>query len=157
IITAAFGGDKIQKLEKAVSPGGTTAECFEVPCGPGRLWYCPLPMELADIEAQTVTPLYNSAAIDLGMLPEGYPYPGTIIRPVVFAESILYLLSNETSWSFAARKTPLGFAVPPETAACGFVDRTTGKVLASYPGRAAGQKRKESDKNAKETKPTTSN
>lgn len=136
-LTATFPGEKVQKLEKAITAAGQPLPIQVLPYGDGKLIYCPLPMELAE-EAETEA-LYR-LAVDIAGLACGKPemQPGLLIRPVEFAECTLYLLISESGATECAVLHGPGHAwqrtitVPAGRTVMAFLDRDSGEVLSMY-------------------------
>ncbi len=132
-IRAVFEKNKSEKIERAVSARGDRLDAALIPHGKGALLYCPIPVECSESETQTVFPLYHRAAQIAGMNPPERPraQSSLLARPIVFADSLLYLMVNETDSDIPAQEETCGLAVPAGRIALAFVDRMSGERLSS--------------------------
>jgi hypothetical protein len=155
---AVFGGDRMQRIEKAAAGKTVYSRCRVLSCGQGNIYYCPLPIELND-DYWKVRDVYNDACRLLGW--EGASAQGLLIRRLDFLKDVLYLGVNEASFMIASGIGGWEENLPDsalggeaEQSAIAFLSRTTGEAPGEEPGRA---ERKEKEENAKETKPPLSN
>lgn len=130
-IRAIFERNKSERIERAVSVTGERLNVLHIPHGRGALLYCPLPVECSESESQTVYPLYHRAAQIAGLNPPERPraQSGLLARPVVFADSLLYLMVNETGDDLPAQQETCGLELPAGRIALAFVDRRSGERL----------------------------
>ncbi len=85
------------EIEKAVAKDGNPLPLQVLKCGRGRIVYCPLPIEHARSEAHTAS-VYRLAAETAGLrCAENGSSPGVLVRPVLFGDSALCLIANESN------------------------------------------------------------
>lgn len=100
-LRATFDGESVQRLHKAGAPDGGRIDARVVQHGRGRIVWCPLPIELAQGEAQTAE-FYRAAAAIAGLATrEGLP--GLLVRPVELADATLWIVANESGADAALR------------------------------------------------------
>ncbi|MGO9641915.1 MAG: hypothetical protein ACLP1Y_11500 [Candidatus Acidiferrales bacterium] len=95
-LALSFGFDKQEEAEALhFANGGTFAV---IPHGKGRIFAAAEPIELADGLSPTVA-LYSWALAQTGVKPlfDGAIPQGVLIRPVVLADSVLYLIVSESA------------------------------------------------------------
>ena len=134
----SFGGDKINRIDKAVV-GGQSGFVKAEAKGDGKLIFTPLPFELAD-NVEPVAALYQYALKQAGIEP---PFrvdkadPGILIRPQFFEETVLYSIVSETdankefSLTDSFSQKTLSIKLPAQRALM-FLLGKDAKVLAQY-------------------------
>ena len=155
-----FSGEKVHRIDKAVVAGataevagataevagataevaGATAEVVVLPHGKGKVIFAPLPFELAD-NLEPLAALYDFALAESGTARPfalEAPQPGILVRPLLFDESVLYVLSSESDEDrqmvllHGPGRVPVPVAVPAQRSVLLFVERATGAVLDQY-------------------------
>jgi hypothetical protein len=136
----SFRGDKLQRVEKAVVAGESTAKVHTIPVGNGSILWSPLPVELAH-QVEPTTALYRFALAHAGIKPvfrTNNPNSGILLYPAVFENAVLYGIVSELGspyeLSFAHRETGTDVAIglPAQRAALTLIDRRGGRVLGNY-------------------------
>jgi hypothetical protein len=136
----AFRGEKIQRVEKAVTSGATAATLQRFPYGSGSLLWCPLPVELSD-RTDALTALYRHAAAVAGCRPvciRTDASPAVILLPAVFRDTALYACVSETDRDLEIRfthvETSTGYTerVAAQQAVLLLIDRKTGAVTGRF-------------------------
>jgi hypothetical protein len=136
-LQAGFHGDSFQRIEKAVVGDQELAEVRTIPLGAGKIIWCPLPLETAT-ESAAVAKLYRYALNQANLRPlfsTDRTDPSVLIRPSLFARSVLYTMISESAQhrQIALTHTENGARVnvslPPQRAAHVLLDRQTGSVL----------------------------
>jgi hypothetical protein len=130
----------LQRIEKSVVNGESTASVHTVAAGDGTIIWSPLPVELAHQVEPTVA-LYRYALAHAGIEPVvsvADPDPGTLVYPAVFKNAVLFGLVSELGSPVRLRFThtetgrEIQLAMPAGRAALVLVDRTNGELLGSY-------------------------
>jgi hypothetical protein len=127
--TARFESDKIQKLDRAEFEGDTPTTRW-VKHGKGHIYYCALPLELAQDPASTEA-LYkavNSLSIKGGI----ETCEGVLSRKVEFESCSLWLFVNETSVEARVDRNNIKLRIPAGRIGMAFVDKSSGVLLAKY-------------------------
>lgn len=127
--TAHFEGDKIQKLDRAEFEGDTLSTRW-LKHGKGHIYYCALPLELAQDPATTEA-LYkavNSLSIKGGI----ETCEGVLSRKVEFESCSLWLFVNETSEEARVDRNTIKLRIPAGRIGMAFVDTSSGTLLAKY-------------------------
>jgi len=95
-LTLSFAFDKQEGAESLRFANGATFQT--IPHGKGRIFVASEPVELADSLGATEE-LYSWALGQAGLKPlfDGAIPPGVLIRPVVFDDSVLYLIVSESA------------------------------------------------------------
>jgi hypothetical protein len=137
-VAAPFRGSKLERVERAVVEGADRATVRVIARGKGRILWCPLPVELSDDERATAE-VYRMALHLAGVTSpaaiETTPRSGVLVRPLVFRDAILVVVSNETDRTASVQlhlpgvTQVVAIAVPAERARMVLVDRTSGKVV----------------------------
>ncbi len=137
-VPAAFDGEKQRYLEALRFANGDTFR--SVRWGQGRLFLASYPVELAEgLEAATA--VYRSVLQRSGVEPPfagRLPAAGVLVRPIFFADAILYLFLSESSQAeeidLRDKETgaELHFRLPAQRARLVLLDRETGARLAAY-------------------------
>jgi hypothetical protein len=132
-----YAGDKTTLLERGILPGDATF--LEAKLGNGRLFYVPLPLELAE-SLDSIGRIYRYA-ITKASIARVYETtvddPGILICPTQLPDATLYALTSESSTpaSFSLRDLASGATLdihlPPGRAALAVVTHA-GKIAASY-------------------------
>jgi hypothetical protein len=134
---AGFHGDSFQRVEKAVVEGEESAEVRTVPLGAGKVIWCGLPLETA-AESAPVAALYRYALKQAGVRPVfsvERADPAVLIRPSVFAHSVLYTMISESgqhreiALTHAENGARISVSLPPQRAAHVLLDRGNGRVV----------------------------
>jgi hypothetical protein len=134
-----YGGEKMQRLEKAVADGEPTARVRIAPRGAGKFVWCPLPVEASDTN-EPVAEFYRAALAQAGVAPlfaVTGANPSLLIRPTLFAGAVLYTFVNESERdanlqvTHTATKTPFTVKLAAQRAAFALLDRPTGRLLAT--------------------------
>lgn len=142
VLRLSYRGEKIQRVEKAVANGGTTARVMTTQVGRGRLIWSPLPVELAQ-QLEPTAALYRYALAQAGVAPRFATRrldPGVLIYPAVYRDAVLYAVVSElggpTSVSFTHSETATAVEIrlPPGRAALVLVHRRDGRILGRYGG-----------------------
>ena len=132
-----FHGEAFQRAEKAVVEGKEIATVRTVPLGKGKLIWCSLPLETGN-ESAPIAELYRHALRQAGVQPifsVERVDPAILIRPSLYAGSVLYTLISESGDTkqvnliHAENSARIGIALPPGRAAHVILDRKTGQVL----------------------------
>jgi len=136
-VPVSFRGTKLERVERAVA-GSEAARLHVVARGKGRIIWCPLPVELSDDEMATAA-VYRAALQLATIAPaagiEVTPATGVLVRPLVFKDAILVVVSNETDREAVVRvrvpgaAQPVRITVPSERARMVLVERKTGRVV----------------------------
>ncbi len=144
----SFRGDKIQRLQKAVTGEGRVAEIVRRSLGRGALIWCPTPIELAEQDGPTVA-LYRYALSIAGLKPvfsvatphSGEPASaGVLIYPAIYRHAVHYAVISElggpTQVRFTHRETntPVELTLPAQRAAMFVVRRRDGRISGRYTG-----------------------
>jgi hypothetical protein len=133
-----FGGEKMQRLEKAIVGEEKTARVHVAPRGAGKLVWCPLPVEASDTN-EPVAEFYRYALAQASVAPlftATGANPSILIRPTVFAGAVLYTFVSESERDTtlqvtnAAGKTAFTVKLPAQRAVFALLDRLTGRTLA---------------------------
>ena len=132
-IAALFAGNRQLTLESLNLPDGWA----ERKVGQGTMLVAAYPVELAE-SADATRAVYQIALERAGVGPSftGMVPAGVLVRPTVFADSVLYLLESEAAASAdldlkdTASGAPLRLHLPAQGAALVLLDRRTGAVLA---------------------------
>jgi hypothetical protein len=137
-LAVPFRGAKLERVERAVVDGADNARVRVVTRGRGRVVWCPLPVELSDDERAT-TAVYRMAVRLAGVTPpvavETMPPSGVLVRPLLFRDAVLVVVSNETDRPASVQvrlpgvTVPVTIGVQAERARMVLVDRRTGKVV----------------------------
>ncbi len=136
-VTLSFGFDKQEGAEALHFANGATFQTFQH--GKGRIFVAAEPVELADGLSPTVE-LYAWALAQTGIKPlfEGAIPPGVLIRPVVLADSVLYLIVSESADDSPldlhdrTTKAAIHFTLPAGRARLLLFSRPGGQLLASF-------------------------
>jgi hypothetical protein len=135
-VQAGFHGDTFQRVEKEFVDDEESAGVHAVPLGKGKVLWCPLPLEAAS-ESGPVAALYRYAIRQAGVRPVfslDRADPSILIRPSIFARSVLYTLINESGQRKQINLTHLengariSVLLPPQRAAHVIVDRSSGQI-----------------------------
>jgi hypothetical protein len=137
-VAVPFRGPKLERAERAVINGVDRATVRVIARGKGRVVWCPLPVELSDDERATVA-VYRmalrAAGVTAPLVIEATLPSGVLVRPVVFRDAVLIVVSNETDRDASVQvrlpgvATPVTIPVEAERARMVLVDRRTGKVV----------------------------
>jgi hypothetical protein len=136
----SFRGDKLQRVEKAVVAGVSTARVYTIPTGNGTIIWSPLPVELAHQVEPTVA-LYRYALSQAGIEPVfriSDPDPGVLVYPTVFENAALFGVVSELGSQYDLRfthkesGTEVELAMPAQRATLLLLNRRDGRVLGSY-------------------------
>jgi hypothetical protein len=136
-VQAGFHDDSFQRVEKAVVEGEESAVVQVVPLGAGKVIWCGLPLETA-AESAPVATLYRYALKQAGVRPVfsvEQADPAVLIRPSVFARSVLYTMISESgqrrqiALTHAENGARISVSLPPQRAAHVLLDRGTGRVV----------------------------
>lgn len=137
--TAIFGGDKIQRLEKAIPTFGyepKPLETMTLSYGEGKILYCGLPLELADT-MEPLQALYRRACVEAQIVPTDAPPQGVTIRRVDFEESTLVIIVSESDegaiFTLHLQGRFYACEVAPGSSVLAFVRSDTGEVLSASP------------------------
>ena len=131
-----FHGDVFQRVEKAIVEGGGVPAVRTFPAGKGKLIWCPLPLEIGN-ESAPIAALYRHALDQARVQPVfsvDQADPAVLIRPIVFADRVLYTLISESgeakqvSLRDLRTGTQIGVSLPPGRAAHVILDRTNGRI-----------------------------
>ena len=137
-LQAGFHGDAFQRIEKEIVDDEEGAGVHAVPLGKGKVIWCPLPLETAS-ESGPVTALYRYALKQAGVravFSVDHADPSVLIRPSVFARSVLYTLINESgqhkqiNLTHLENQARISVPLPPQRAAHAIVDRSSGQIAA---------------------------
>jgi len=132
-----FHSEAFQRVEKAVLEGEEVATVRTVPLGKGKLIWCPLPLETGN-ESAPIAALYRYALQQAEVRPifsVERVDPAVLIRPSLFARSVLYTLISESAETkqvnliHAENGARMSIALPPGRTAHMVLDRKTGQVL----------------------------
>jgi hypothetical protein len=133
---ASFHGDAFQRVEKEIVDDEEVAGVHLVPLGKGKVIWCPLPLE-TESESGPVAALYRYALKQAGVRPVfslDHADPSGLIRPSVFAGSVLYTLINESgqhkqiNFTHLENGARISVPLPPQRAAHVIVDRRSGQI-----------------------------
>ncbi len=136
-LRAGFHGDSFQRVEKAVVEGEEIAEVRTVPLGAGKVIWCGLPLETA-AESAPVAALYRYALKQAGVRPMFWverANPVVLIRPSVFARSMLFTIISESgqhqeiALTHVENGARISVSLPPQRAAHILLDRASGSVI----------------------------
>lgn len=137
--TAIFGGEKIQRLEKAVSNFDNASKPLEtmtLTYGAGKILYCGLPLELAD-DMDALQALYRRACVEAQIATTDAQPDGVTIRRVEFAKTTLAIIVSESDEAAAFKFYLNGCYYWCEVAAGGatlaFVDNDSWDVVSASP------------------------
>jgi hypothetical protein len=136
-VTLEFGFDVQEQAEALRFASGATFQTITY--GAGRIYVAAEPVELAD-DISTTVELYSWALEQVGIKPlfDGVIPPGVLIRPVVFADSVLYLIvsesANDSQLDLHDRMTgaAIHFTLRAGRAHLLLLSKTGGDVLASF-------------------------
>jgi len=137
-IPVSFDSGKQPWIEGLRMPFGETFQ--EQHWGKGKLFVSSYPLELAEGPEPTAI-LYGWVLKRVGIEPPfvgRFPSPGVLIRPVNFAESVLYLFVSESASDEEidvkdrATGSSLRFRLPAQRASLVLLRKRDGKVLARY-------------------------
>jgi hypothetical protein len=135
----AFSDEKVNRIDKAVLSGQMGSVVTES-VGSGKLIFAPLPFELAD-NVEPAAALYQFA-LKQATVPAPFSVekmdPCVLIRPLVFAEAVLYCIVSETDAdkdfdltdNLTGKKFPIH--LPAQRALMLLLSREDGRVLAHY-------------------------
>ncbi len=104
---ATYREEKLQRVEKGIDHGSSMPGVREIPVGSGKILWMPLPLEAADNTAP-LEALYRFALQKAGVASHYFrevPDPSVLIRPVVFPNSTMYTIVNESSQDKKVRFT----------------------------------------------------
>jgi hypothetical protein len=127
---AFYDGNKMQKIERAVLGDGPSPASRLLPHGRGQIYYCALPLELAQ-DIRSAVCLYEAVCHHGGVQTSSAP-DGLLARRLEFAEYTLYLLVNESSAEMRASISGSVLRVPAGRIGLAFVERAGGAVVATY-------------------------
>jgi hypothetical protein len=131
-IQGRFSGDRIQKIERAVVTGTQTellhGLLYEWKHGKGLIYYCPIPLELADQSWLPYQLAFNPAGA------QRYPsMAGLLGRIVQFQDTTLYIYVSEANNSLADTAIgPFGMRVAYGSIALVFQDSQSKQVIAKF-------------------------
>jgi hypothetical protein len=137
-ISASFDSQKQQFLEALRFADGERFR--EVSVGQGKIFLASYPVELAEDLSATAA-LYAWVLSRAGLEPPfsgQFPSPGVLIRPVHFADSVLYLIVSESAndeeiaVKDKATGAELRFRLPAQRARLVLLRKRDGQVLARY-------------------------
>ena len=136
-VTLSFGFDKQEEAEALHFANGATFQTFRH--GKGRIFVAAEPVELADGLSPTVE-LYAWALAQAGIKPlfEGAIPPGLLIRPVVLADSVLYLIVSESADDAPldlhdrTTKAAIHLTLPAGRALLLLFSKNSGQLLANF-------------------------
>jgi hypothetical protein len=132
-----YPGDKTTLLERGLLPDG--ASFLEAQLGSGRVFYVPLPLELAE-SLDSVSRVYRYAISKAGVAKvyeTSTDDPGILICPTQLPDATLYVLTSESAApaDFSVRDLASGATIDvhlaPGRAALALITHT-GKIAASY-------------------------
>jgi hypothetical protein len=135
-VQASFHGDAFQRIDKEIVDDEEAAGVHAVPLGKGKVIWCPLPLETGS-ESDPVAALYRFALKQAGVRPVfslDHADPSVLIRPSIFARSVLYTLINESgqhkqiNFTHLENQARITVPLPRQRAAHVIVDRTSGQV-----------------------------
>jgi hypothetical protein len=133
---ASFHGDSFQRIEKEIVDDEEGSGVHAVPVGKGKVIWCPLPLETAS-ESGPAAALYRYAirqAEVRAVFSLDHADSSVLLRPSVFARSVLYTLINESgqhkqiNLTHLENQARISVPLPPQRAAHVIVDRTTGQI-----------------------------
>ncbi len=138
IIPLSFDGQKQEAVEMLSAVDGKSFHEFSV--GKGKIFVTAYPVELAE-GVEPAAEVYKRvlSRLEIESPFEGtMPSPGILIRPEVFADSILYLFVSERdrpehiSITDNEADADIQFTLPPQRARLMLLRKSDGKVLAQY-------------------------
>jgi uncharacterized membrane protein len=136
-VQAGFHGDAFQRIQKEIVDDEEGAGVHVLPLGKGKLLWCTLPLETAS-ESGPVAALYRYAIRQAGVRPVfsvDHADLSVLIRPSVFARSVLYTLINESgqhkqiNFTHLENQARISVPLPPQRAAHVIVDRSSGQIV----------------------------
>ena len=137
VLRAAYRGEKLERVEKAVVAGVPSASLHSVRRGEGTILWCPLPVELAEAMEPTIA-VYRAAAAQAGIAAPvvvSPPDPGVFVGASRFGDTLLVALASETSADRRLDVRPAGAAsslsvtLPAQRALLLLVDARTGAMI----------------------------
>ena len=138
-LALAFGQPQQNLLDSLRFDNGSTFE--EISHGKGRIFWAAYPVELAE-DLQSTSDLYAYVAGKLNISPmftTQSPLPrGVLVYPTVQADSVLYVLVNDSANDAAinlrdqATTAPLALTLPAEHAAIVVIGKKEKKIVAKY-------------------------
>ena len=133
-----YDGEKMQRIEKAQPPrANLIPQTIVLPQNPGRVVWCPLPLELGD-SMTALAALYSFALKLANVTPIFSATPRTpavLILPSVFRDVVLYSFVSETNRdkqiqvTHLESRTRFNVIVPAGRTSMVLVDRRTGRVV----------------------------
>ncbi len=137
--TAIFGGDKIQRLEKAVSTfeyEPKPLDTMTLSYGEGKILYCGLPLELSDT-MDALQALYRRGCVEAQIATTDAQPDGVTISRVEFAETTLAIIVSESdegaAFKFYLNGCYYWCEVTAGNTVLAFVHNDTWEVLSASP------------------------
>lgn len=136
ILQVRFGGEKIQRIEKADFPQDYI---WNTGLGEGNIFWCKIPLEIGET-LEPIIAFYNFALKRANLLPFfSLPYnnPAILIRPTEFQDTFLYLIINESAGNefvefvHTPTDTKFEFSLAGGKTKMIFIDKKTGATLAT--------------------------
>ncbi|MGD0617867.1 MAG: cellulase family glycosylhydrolase, partial [Bryobacteraceae bacterium] len=133
---AGFHDDTFQRIEKEIVDEEEGVGVHAVSLGKGKVLWCPLPLETSS-DTAPVAALYRYALKQAGVRAVylvDHADPSVLIRPSVFARSVLYTLINESGQhkqvdlAHLENRARISVPLPPQRAAHVIVDRSSGQI-----------------------------
>ncbi|HEX3143649.1 MAG TPA: hypothetical protein VHQ64_06735, partial [Pyrinomonadaceae bacterium] len=134
-----YDGEKIQRIEKAVTKATGSTRVISRPCGAGRFVWSPLPLEAGN-SMDALVAFYQFALAQANVLPSFTISPdmsSLLALPSIFEKHVLYTMISETSGDLPvtlqhrATRTRVPVTVPAGRTAFVLLDRLTGRVIDS--------------------------